>query len=244
MNGNHYGVLKGRAIGRRPEWRDDTPHYQILLESAEVRFRAAIGVRSNDPARANLLYFLDERFQHRITRELPLLADGFTRLPPGPDSLALDYLRDGLFDHRHMRRIPTHRPGPANDLNDGIDEWVRRSIADPDLRLYVFGHRWGPQPDRPDAVFGFEPGNGIHDIHLNQGSRSSHARTNAIWQDGGLLLQDPAAGRWRALFLAFQSQAWRTDERGDPMRDRVLDRARSDRDAARGFRASIDEDAP
>jgi len=35
--------------------------------------------------------------------------------------------------------------------------------------VYAFGERWGPEADRPDKVFGFSPGNGVHDIHMNQG---------------------------------------------------------------------------
>jgi hypothetical protein len=38
-----------------------------------------------------------------------------------------------------------------------------------------------------------------------------------VWQDGGLLIQFPrprrTRDRWTAVFLAFQSQVWRTDDR-------------------------------
>jgi hypothetical protein len=33
-----------------------------------------------------------------------------------------------------------------------------------------------------------------------------------VWQDGGLLLHLTAESRWIAIFLAFQSQAWHTDD--------------------------------
>ena len=33
-----------------------------------------------------------------------------------------------------------------------------------------------------------------------------------MWQDGGLLFRFPAEDRWVAIFLAFQSQAWHTDD--------------------------------
>jgi hypothetical protein len=67
-------------------------------------------------------------------------------------------------------------------------------------------------------VFGFRPGNGIHDVHMNQGNRDEHWHDNGIWSDGGLIFQwhesDP--DRWSAIFLAFQSQSWHTDDRGNP----------------------------
>src|SRR5690606_10389560 len=33
-----------------------------------------------------------------------------------------------------------------------------------------------------------------------------------VWQDGALLLHFPSQSRWVAVFLAFQSQAWHTDD--------------------------------
>jgi hypothetical protein len=41
---------------------------------------------------------------------------------------------------------------------------------------------------------------------------------NGVWQDGALLIQFPSEGRWVGIFLAFQSQAWHTDDRtGDAL---------------------------
>jgi hypothetical protein len=67
-------------------------------------------------------------------------------------------------------------------------------------------------------VFGFRPGNGIHDVHMNQGNRDEHWHDNGIWSDGGLIFQWPESDpdRWSAIFLAFQTQSWRTDDRGHP----------------------------
>jgi uncharacterized protein YukJ len=36
--------------------------------------------------------------------------------------------------------------------------------------IYAFGAKWGPEKGKPDKYFKFVPGNGIHDIHMNQGN--------------------------------------------------------------------------
>jgi hypothetical protein len=61
-------------------------------------------------------------------------------------------------------------------------------------------------------VFGFDPGNGVHDVHMNQGNSPRFRVDDGVWQDGGLLLHLPGESRWVAIFLAFQSQAWHTDD--------------------------------
>ena len=45
---------------------------------------------------------------------------------------------------------------------------------------------------------------------MNQGSVERFRRDDGVWQDGGLLLR--LSGRWVGIFLAFQSQAWHTDD--------------------------------
>ena len=45
---------------------------------------------------------------------------------------------------------------------------------------------------------------------MNQGNSARFAGDDGVWQDGGLVLR--AGGRWIGIFLAFQSQAWHTDD--------------------------------
>ena len=46
-------------------------------------------------------------------------------------------------------------------------------------------------------------------------------RDNGVWQDGALLLHFAARGQWVGIFLAFQSQAWQTDDQtGHAARER------------------------
>lgn len=217
-----YGVLTGRALDIRVERRGASPHVQVLVDGGSLPYRAAINVRSGRarPGGSDLLFLIDRDVRHPLAAAVRELPDGFVVLDSARDGLAIDYQRDGLFDRRRMRRIPADLPGPDNDLSDALEALVGAATADEQARLHVFGHRWGPERNEPDAIFGFLPGNGIHDIHMNQGSRGPHARDNGAWGDGALLVELPAAGRVAAVYLAFQSQSWRTDERGHPVSGR------------------------
>ncbi len=111
-----------------------------------------------------------------------------------------------------MRTLPPDVEGPDNDLADLLDHYVKRAVADPAARLYVFGSRFGPEPAVKDKVFGFQPGNGVHDVHMNQGNSRRFRGDDGVWQDGALLLRFPRQSRWVGIFLAFQSQSWHTDD--------------------------------
>jgi Uncharacterized conserved protein (DUF2278) len=126
--------------------------------------------------------------------------------------MALDFIRANLFDPQQMQAVPASVPGPDNDLADKLDHFVRRTAADSAARLYAFGQRWGPEAGIPDKIFGFLPGNGVHDIHMNQGNSQRFRQDDGVWQDGGLLLHYPAQDQWVGVFLAFQSQEWHTDD--------------------------------
>jgi hypothetical protein len=112
-----------------------------------------------------------------------------------------------------MRPLPFSVPGFDNDLNEKIDRVMQRAVADEAALVYAFGERWGPERNKKDKYFGFLPGNGIHDIHMNQGNAQRFVGDDGVYQDGGLLVQFPDQHEWIAVFLKFQSQAWHTDDR-------------------------------
>jgi len=205
-----YGVLAGSVADQRAEGGTDSPHYQIRVRGGEADFRVAVNVLSQERP-AELLYVADENFRHPVTESLPGLQDGFTPLASQPGGMALDYIRANLFDRQQMQPEPASAPGPDNDLADKLDHFVRRAAVDPAARLYAFGQRWGPETI-PDKIFGFRPGNGVHDVHMNQGNSQRFGQDDGVWQDGGLLLHYPAQDQWVGIFLAFQSQAWHTDD--------------------------------
>lgn len=215
-----YGVLSGAVADIRREGQTDTPHYQIeVIDDAGVHYRIAVNVESQQEP-SELLYRVVEDFQHPITNALPAVASGWTPLPPGPGGANLDFIRANLFDPATMRLLPPDVTGTDNDLADLLDHYVVRAKLNPDVRLYVFGERWGPEEGVRDKAFGFMPGNGVHDVHMNQGNSGAFRRDDGVWQDGGLLLHFGAESRWVAIFLAFQSQSWHTDDAtGHPIED-------------------------
>jgi hypothetical protein len=47
---------------------------------------------------------------------------------------------------------------------------------------------------------------------MNQGNVPPFLGDDGVWQDGGIVLQFSSTRQWVAIFLAFQSQAWHTDD--------------------------------
>ena len=214
----NYGILKGRPIARRLGF-GSSPHYQVHIVDDDADYRIAVNVKSKKSP-SELLYLIDDNYAHPLVDDLKELSAGFTTIKRAPGGLAMDYIRGNLFAPDKMIPLPFDVPGPDNDLNEKIDYHVQRALAEEDAMIYAFGERWGPEPNSRDKYFGFKPGNGIHDIHMNQGSAEEFKKYNGVWQDGGMLIHLPSEDRWIAVFLAFQSQCWHTDdERGNCIGD-------------------------
>jgi len=200
----NYKLLIGKVQGLQLD-SDASPHLEILVQAKGETFRVAVNVRS-DQHPHDLLY---RRFDAFAGPTVPLLEqlleDGVIDLRRDRPDLAFDYQADDLFERNQMSVAPYEATGPDNDLKDFLLPLLQRAISD-GSRLFAFGETWPPET-QPDAYFHFTPGQGIHDIHMNQGSTGSHAGTNGPKQDGALLLWHPD-GSWTAVFLAFQSQVW------------------------------------
>jgi len=206
-----YGVLKGKAIEVRLG-AGQSPHYQVRLIDDTTDYRIAVNVKSQLPP-SDVEFIIIESFQHPVTAIAERWPIGFTRLEQRPDSGALDFIRSNLFERTNMRPLPFSVPGFDNDLNEKVDRVMQRAVADERALVYAFGERWGPEPQTKDKYFGFLPGNGIHDIHMNQGNTGRFVDDDGVYQDGGLLVQFPDQFEWVAIFLKFQSQGWHTDDR-------------------------------
>ena len=176
----------------------------------QTDYRIAVNVASQ-LAPSELEYLIDPDFRHAILDQLRELPAGWKSLPSKPGGVALDFIRTNLFDPQRMRKLPFNVPGPDNDLNEKIDDFIQRAMTDEEANLYAFGERWGPENTK-DKIFGFLPGNGVHDIHMNQGNVGRFVDDDGVYQDGALVVEFPSENRWVGLFLKFQSQSWHTDD--------------------------------
>ena len=136
-----YGLLKGRPIERRLG-QGQSPHYQIRMVAAGETFRVAVNVKSQ-MSPSELLYLVDEHFDHPICDRIATYDEGFRPLPRGAAEGGLDYIRGNVFDPFDMVPLPFNVPGPDNDLNDKFDAVVQRAMADESATLYAFGEPWG-----------------------------------------------------------------------------------------------------
>jgi len=76
----NYGVLKGKAIGAKREDDESSPHYQVHILAGTGHNRIAVNSKSQSSP-SELLFLVDDNFQHPLTARLPALAEGFTPLP-------------------------------------------------------------------------------------------------------------------------------------------------------------------
>ena len=215
----NYNVLKGRVTDRKRATQQKA-HYQILIDDDQgIQYRVAVNAKSA-VAPSEVKYFFSDNFSHELLDKITQvnLPTGLTPVPNKPNGLALDFVRRNLFDTSQMQPLPLDVPGEDNDLNDKIDLYVQRALNNPDATLYAFGETWGPET-QADQYFHFQPGRGIHDIHMNQGNVGQFVAQDGIWQDGGILIHFASTNRWVALFLAFQSQSFHTDDNGHTITD-------------------------
>ena len=207
----NYGVLKGRVVEHKRD-DDDDPHSELLVDVAGVSFRIAVNVRSSrGPVHKRLVeYLILHDVRHPVVdraRELPV---GWNNLTDGVrDGAAIDYIRSNIFRATDMKPIVHLAPGPNNDLFEHVEDLVQRAIDEDGAVIYAFGERWGPEKGKEDAYFEFEPGNGVHLIHMNQGGEGD---ARATFRDGALIIDFPRSGTASALFVKFQNQVWHTHE--------------------------------
>jgi len=173
---------------------------------------SAINVGTNDSDDL-LQYKLIFDFHHSVVEILKASASGFIDLTRTNRLPGLDFLRSDVLSETG--------PWRASDIMDGSDavepvaslqRLLRRAQAG-NFDTYIFGRT-------------YTEGNGIHDVHMNQGSQSSflnngvddHNDHNDIWQDGGVIV-DVGQPEMVAYFTVFTQQLVPTDELGNPQSD-------------------------
>ncbi len=221
MSLTSFGLLKGR-IHQKYFDQDTKPHLHFQVKADGEDFDVAVNVQSSQNFAVNpipgvppnqVLYLIDDNMSHPSLEHWLGLKSGFHSLMGETSIPSVDYIRGNFFDAARMKPLPAVAEGDNNDLFDRIGVYVDRAMRQPEARVYAFGERW-PTTDKVNARFGFQPDQGVHDVHMNQGNNPEYVRDDGVWQDGALFFHFPEEDQWVGLFIAFQAQCWHTDELG------------------------------
>jgi uncharacterized protein YukJ len=201
-----YSVLKGdpQSGGLSP---DAHPHYLISVNAAGTTYQIAVNIESTDGSQ--VLYFINENYTPPDAGLLDGLAVGMTPLTVQRNP-AVDYVRSvtngqPIVMQAQMQLLPLPGQTNSSNLQNAVIQFLNQAIADANGTIYAFGSQ-------------YTDGTGIHDIHMNQGNPpGSFEKDNGIWQDGMLVFELPASGTWAAIFIAFQTESWSTDDNGNPV---------------------------
>ena len=203
----NYGVRVGTPTDFTADRSDldKSPHIKLNFQDDVGTHQAAINVKSTDKHDSRLVYWLYRNLQHSITDRLKGLPTG-SQLLQGEDGL--DYIRQSLVNIADGRVLPYDVPGPDNDILDELTPILQDAI-DRKGTIYLFGSIFNDGDGTED---------GIHDLHMNQGSLPHFS--NGVFQDGAFFLFFQDDGHWEGVFLAFASQRVPTyDDTGKPKRE-------------------------
>lgn len=211
-------ATKAKLFSQNPRRR---PHYHILVETENQQFDIAVNIASEDPNTD------DVRVLYAIKNITPPSAEALLNLPNGMFELpsqgitGIDFISDHLVTRDEMQPLPLfNRSAPIEDQGaEEVKQLVDEVVADPNAVLYAFGHRYD-QRSATNAAWGFQPDDGIHNIHMNQGNYTgNHDNENGRGEDGALFLYFPQTNTWQAVFIAFQTQSFDNDANGYPNDD-------------------------
>jgi uncharacterized protein YukJ len=190
----------------RQGYQHASPHYHIIgeIDSGE-QYTIVINVESKDSNSPMLLYYIDDDYKNEITSKLnDTFHNGYSIVEPICESngISLDYVKGNLFDHTKMVTECYLQDG-EDSLNGIIDKYIKNAIED-GADIYAFGMEFSDEGED----------SGVHDIHMNQGNEAKWADEDHCYQDGGILMFYPSENRCVAMFFAFKSQSFHTDEYG------------------------------
>lgn len=204
----NYSVLRGDPVAGKVA-QGSSPHYLITVQAAGQAFTVAVNIQSTDGS--EVLYAIKPGFTPPDANGLGALPQGITALATSPGGPALDYIREQVNGAPMIQRsemtllAPT---GNGKSLSDAVVALLNQAIADANGEIFAFGSAF--------ADSGVT--DGIHNIHMNQGNpRGQFEKDNGTWQDGALFVHLPAQNDWTAVFLAFQTESWQTDDSGNPV---------------------------
>jgi uncharacterized protein YukJ len=220
----NYSLLKGQPTGGKVV-SGSSAHYQITVNATAGPFTVAVNIQSVDGS--EVLYAIEENFTPPVS--LTKVASGMTALPSKAGGLALDFVRETIagkpmITKAQMTLLPTEndtakfvteveRKDHIHDraehaLSNAVITLLNAAVKDKGAVVYAFGSAYADN-GKVD---------GIHDIHMNQGNPlNSYGSDNGIWQDGALFVFSSQTKTYTAIFLAFQTESWQTDAKGNPV---------------------------
>lgn len=206
---DRYSVLVGTPqMGTVSGPKGKPPHYLIPVTASDQQFQVAVNIES-DVGDSQVLYNIQTSFTPPNASLLTAFSPGITEITTQGDP-AIDYVRSRangqpIVTLAQMQLLPLPSENGADNLNNAVIQLLNQATADPNGLLYAFGSQ-------------YSDGTGIHDVHMNQGNpANSFGQDNGIWQDGAILFYLPASSQWMAIFIAFQSESWNTDDNGNPI---------------------------
>jgi hypothetical protein len=217
-----YGFIKCNVAGdprlkasRRREETQYHVHTTVQVASSEGAedWDTAINVGTDD-ADDLLKYRFVFDFHHALRSTLAASEPGFHDLTGSHALPALDFLRSDVLTETGRWRDSDVMDGSESPEPTATLMRLLRQAKASHANVYIFGRTY----TSGDL--------GIHDVHMNQGSRGSflnngqddHNDHNDIWQDGAVLV-DLGNDRWAGYFTAFTQQAVPTDNLGNPAQD-------------------------
>jgi uncharacterized protein YukJ len=203
------GGIRIKATKRRREAQYHL-HANLEVPGTDGTWDVAVNVGTND-ADDQLRYRLALDFHHPMREALAKAKMGKADLTGTIALPALDFLRSDLLAETGKWR--------DSDVMDGSEDRepyrsLARLLQNAQSRgwtVYFFGR------------FYDDGTNGIHDIHMNQGSSGEFVHRpdddgndhNDVWQDGAVIV-DMGDDGWAAYVTAFTQQNVPTDDLGNP----------------------------
>ena len=210
--GVQYGLLRGKVVRFGTEEGTKTPHFQIIVkDDTEQIWRIAVNVRSDDGSNDQAIA-VDPLDNHPVLSRLGAVAVGYTPLPDHTPGLALDFVREPLFDPSQLEILPPFGSDQSG-LEDVLGALTQTALetGEQGTDIYVWGSKFevGDHPVQADITYGDKVG--IHDVHMNQGNPPPHQADNGTYQDGGIIFHFANPERFVGFFMKFQSQVGRND---------------------------------
>jgi uncharacterized protein YukJ len=210
--GVKYGLLRGTVTHFGTEDGTKTPHFQIIVEDGtEQIWRVAVNVRSDDGSNDQAVA-IDPMVGHPILDKLSGVAIGYTPLPDHTSGLALDFVREPLFEASQLEVLPPFGEDGAG-LEDILTKLTQAALdtAQAGTNVFVWGSKFevGNRPVQADTIYHNQVG--IHDVHMNQGNPPPHEADNGSYQDGGIIFHFAEPERFVGFFMKFQSQVGKDD---------------------------------